>query len=168
MEKENVKRNIPLTWEDIKRIGELFEEVKNDFCDNPKIFNLPEVTPENFQQAFCKEILRRFNTADKVYAYFAFGEGIAEEADDLDFFSETASDKDDLEQLQQAVRRFDKKASQDGECHAFAFETEKEKQAFINGLYYGRGWEKIHMLDESVALQTKTFKKARKQPTNIE
>jgi len=50
-----------LTWVHIWKIWDIIEQVKNDFCDNPKIFKLKEVTPEYFKQAYGEEVLRRFN-----------------------------------------------------------------------------------------------------------
>ena len=50
-----------LTWVHIWKIWDIIEQVKNDFCDNPKIFKLKEVTPEYFKQAYGEEVLRRLN-----------------------------------------------------------------------------------------------------------
>ena len=60
---EEAEKDLELTWEDVWRIGELHEEVKNDFCDNPSMFDLKgyDVTPENFKRVFSEEVLRRFN-----------------------------------------------------------------------------------------------------------
>ena len=56
------EKDLELTWQDVWRIGELHEEVKNDFCDNPRMFDLKgdDITPENFKRAFSEEVLRRF------------------------------------------------------------------------------------------------------------
>ena len=49
-----------LTLEDMWEIWDIMNKVRNDFCDNPKIFDLKEVTPENIKRAFGKEALNRF------------------------------------------------------------------------------------------------------------
>ena len=49
-----------LSADDISLILELAEDVQNDFCDNPLLFKLDSVTPDNFRAAFCREVLTRF------------------------------------------------------------------------------------------------------------
>lgn len=54
-----------LTYEDMWKIATMFDEVKNDFCDNPKMFTIPDVTPEKFRKAFGEEVLRRYEEEKK-------------------------------------------------------------------------------------------------------
>ena len=50
-----------LSPDDIGLILSLAEDTRNDFCDNPRLFNLDSITPENFHAAFCREVLVRFD-----------------------------------------------------------------------------------------------------------
>lgn len=56
------EKDLALTWEDINKIGELIENVKNDFCDNPNMLIVPQpISPKGVRKAFNEEVLRRFN-----------------------------------------------------------------------------------------------------------
>ena len=55
------EKDLALTWEDIWEICTIVDKVKNEFCDNPSIFKLNEVTPDSFKKAYGEEVLRRFN-----------------------------------------------------------------------------------------------------------
>lgn len=50
-----------LSPDDINLILSLAEDIRNDFCDNPRLFKLDSITPENFLAAFCREVLVRFD-----------------------------------------------------------------------------------------------------------
>ena len=55
---EKVKPN--LTPDDISLIWYLIDDVREDFCDNPKLLKMDPVTEENFRKAFCEEVLSRY------------------------------------------------------------------------------------------------------------
>lgn len=53
-----------LTWGDIELICKLADEVKNEFCDDPKSFAKKfsdDITPEEFSKVFNMEVLSRYN-----------------------------------------------------------------------------------------------------------
>ena len=50
-----------LTWEDIATICRLSDQVRLDFCDNPKSLKVEPITQENFRKVFFGEVLRRYN-----------------------------------------------------------------------------------------------------------
>ena len=50
-----------LTWEDIWEICTIVDKVRDEFCDNPSMFKLNEITPDSFKKAYGEEVLRRFN-----------------------------------------------------------------------------------------------------------
>ena len=53
-----------LTWSDIDLICRLADEVKNEFCDNPKAFAEKisgDVTPTEVRKMFNMEVLSRYN-----------------------------------------------------------------------------------------------------------
>ena len=53
-----------LTWSDIDLICRLADEVKNEFCNNPKVFAEKisgDVTPTEVRKMFNTEILNRYN-----------------------------------------------------------------------------------------------------------
>lgn len=60
---ETMKAN-ELTWGDIELICKLADEVKNEFCDDPKAFAKKfsgDITPEEFRKVFNTEVLNRYN-----------------------------------------------------------------------------------------------------------
>lgn len=53
-----------LTWSDIDLICRLADEVKNEFCNNPKAFTEKmsgDVTPTEVRKMFNTEVLNRYN-----------------------------------------------------------------------------------------------------------
>ena len=53
-----------LTWSDIDLICRLADKVKNEFCDNPKMFAEKisgDVTPAEVRKMFNMEVLNRYN-----------------------------------------------------------------------------------------------------------
>lgn len=58
------EKDFELGWRDIDTILTIYDEVKGEFCDNPKAFlekmNGLEVTPENFKKTMYTDILKRY------------------------------------------------------------------------------------------------------------
>lgn len=61
---ETAKKDHELTWSDIDLICRLADEVKNEFCDDPKAFAEKmngNITPTEFRKVFNMEVLGRYN-----------------------------------------------------------------------------------------------------------
>lgn len=58
------EKNHELTWGDIDLICKLADEVKNEFCDDPKAFAEKmngNITPTEFRKVFNMEVLSKYN-----------------------------------------------------------------------------------------------------------
>lgn len=61
---ETAEKDHELTWGDIDLICKLADEVKNEFCDDPKAFAKKfsgDITPTEFRKVFNMEVLSRYN-----------------------------------------------------------------------------------------------------------